>query len=63
MSKENCFKKNCEKRFVSETISILKQAGAKQGQAQLELVLDFTLIFYRFGLVELVGMLWFCRFD
>ena len=58
MSKENCFKKNCEKRFVSETITIFKQAGAKQGQAQLELGLDFTLIFYRlgfsrFGFVEL----------
>ena len=31
------------------------QAGAELGQAQLKLELDFTLIFCRFGLAELVG--------
>ena len=32
-----------------------KQAGAELGQAQLKLKLDFTLIFFRFGLIELTG--------
>ena len=31
----------------------VKQAGAELGQAQLKLELDFTLIFFRFGLIEL----------
>ena len=31
-----------------------RQAGAELGQAQYKLRLDFTLIFCRFGLVELV---------
>ena len=31
----------------------IKQAAAELGQAQLKLRLDFTLIFYRFGLVNL----------
>ena len=33
---------------------VKKQAGAELGQAQYKLGLDFTLIFCRFGLVELV---------
>ena len=32
-----------------------KQAGAELGQAQLKLEFDFTLIFFRFGLIELTG--------
>ena len=40
-----------------------KQAGAELGQAQLKLGLDFTLFFGRFGLVELVCWVSFCRFD
>ena len=32
-----------------------KQAGAELGQAQLMLKLDLTLIFFRFGLIELTG--------
>ena len=34
-----------------------KQAGAEQGKAQLKLGFDFTLIFFRFGLVEFVGLI------
>ena len=34
----------------------LIQAGAELGQAQLKLELDFTLIFFRFGLIELTGL-------
>ena len=33
----------------------IEQAGAELGQAQLKLELDFTLIFFRFGLIELTG--------
>ena len=40
-----------------------KQAGAELGQAQLKLGLDFTLFLGRFGLVELVCWVSFCRFD
>ena len=40
-----------------------KQAGAELGQAQLKLGLDLTLIFYRFGLVELVRCILFGSFD
>ena len=34
---------------------VKKQAGAELGQAQLKLEFDFTLIFFRFGLIELTG--------
>ena len=40
-----------------------KQAGAKLGQAQLKLGLDFSLFFGRFGLVEFGCWVLFCRFD
>ena len=45
-----------------------KQAGAELGQAQLKLVLDFSLIVYRFvlsrfGLIVLAGLIKFCRCD
>ena len=33
----------------------VKQAGAELGQAQLKLELDLTLIFFRFGFIELTG--------
>ena len=33
----------------------LKQAGTELGQAQLKLELHYTLIFCRFGLIELTG--------
>ena len=33
----------------------IKQAGAELGQAQLKLEFDLTLIFFRFGLIELTG--------
>ena len=32
-----------------------KKTGAELGQAQLKLELDFTLIFFIFGLIELTG--------
>ena len=35
---------------------ITRQAGAELGQAQLKLELVFTLIFFRFGLIELTSM-------
>ena len=44
-------------------IKISKQAGAELGNAQLKLGLDFTFIFCRFGLVELVCWILFSRFD
>ena len=34
-----------------------KTNWAEQGQAQLKLGLDFTLIFCRFGLILLVGLI------
>ena len=48
--------------------NIIRQAGAELGQAQLKLGLGFNLIFcrfgfYRFGLVELVWWIKFCRFN
>ena len=41
--------------LVYTTINLKKQAGAELGQAQLKLELDLTLIFFRFGLIELTG--------
>ena len=43
--------------FKSKTSTI--QAGTELGQAQLKLGLDFTLIFWRFGSVELVEVFGF----
>ena len=37
-------------------IDFFQQAGAELGQAQLKLEFDFTLIFFRFCLIELVGI-------
>ena len=34
---------------------IRNQSGAELGQAHLKLELDFTLFFFRFGLIELTG--------
>ena len=48
----------CLQQFLSlvyTTINLKKQAGAELGQAQLKLELDLTLIFFRFGLIELTG--------
>ena len=39
------------------------EAGSELGQAQCKLGLNFTLIFFRFGLVELVRFDLVCRFD
>ena len=40
----------------STEIELTEQTGAELGQAQLKLGLDFTLIFFRFCLIELVGI-------
>ena len=45
-----------------------QQAGAELGQAQLKLELDLTLTvckfaLYRFGLIVIIGLILFCRFD
>ena len=42
--------------MTSWAINKFKQAGAELGQAQFKLELDFTLIFFRFCLIELVGI-------
>ena len=47
--------------------SLMKQAGAELGQAQLKLELDLTLTvcrfgLYRFGLIVIIGLILFCRF-
>ena len=39
---------------------IEKQAGTELGQAQLKLELYYTLIFFRFGLIELTG--WYINY-
>ena len=39
---------------VDQLILYIEQTAAELGQAQLKLGLDFTLIFCRFGLVEIV---------
>ena len=41
--------------FCSRIEKINRQAGAELGQAQLKLELDFTLKFFRLGLIELTG--------
>ena len=40
-----------------------QQAGAELGHAQFKLGLDFTLIFHRFGFIELAGWIWVWKFD
>ena len=54
----------------SVSLYVFNVKGQKtlNGQAQLKLGLGFTLIFCifgfsRFGLLVLVGLIWFCRFD
>ena len=47
---------------------VIKQAGAELGQAQLKLELNLTLTvcrfgLYRFGLIVIIGLILFCRFD
>ena len=41
--------------LLNQALKSLEQAGAELGQAQLMLGLDFSLIFSRFGLLELDG--------
>ena len=47
---------------------LLIQAGAELGQARLKLELDLTLTvcrfgLYTFGLIIIIGLILFCRFD
>ena len=49
-----------QKALSEVTQEIKKQAGTELGQAQLKLELYYTLIFCRFGLIELTG--WYINY-
>ena len=46
--------------FCNSHDNVMKQAGTELGQAQLKLELYYTLIFHRFGLIELTG--WYINY-